>query len=274
MNSGGGIAKQSDQSRQVLPCPHCGTKLRMRAGKRGTVVCPTCTLSLSADTTGSGHGVLKIEDAEFSGSSSQARPQPSNRAGDFRTRDWLWRAVAVGGLIAGLAVLMTVDFTSPFQHTQQPVASGAPQRSATPIFTGIENPLPASGRAWFCVFGKSGCGPLQPQNGDLAPFEIRSTGGQNYLLKLALPSKDHLLIFVRGGSPITVDVPLGAYTVTYATGTHWYGLRPDKRFFGPETAAGKFDDSLSFDANYETSVTLYTVLGGNLRSHAIPLDEF
>jgi hypothetical protein len=70
---------------------------------------------------------------------------------------------------------------------------------------------------------------------------------------------------------------LGTYPATYAAGTRWYGYRRDNKF-SPQTASSKFDKTFSFsmDENsiHGVSVTLYTVLGGNLRTHAIPLDEF
>jgi len=77
---------------------------------------------------------------------------------------------------------------------------------------------------------------------------------------------------------VTVDVPLGTYALTYTAGTRWYGYRADKQYFGPETTCSKADEPFAFvrngDVITDISVTLYSVLQGNLETHAIPLDEF
>jgi hypothetical protein len=146
-------------------------------------------------------------------------------------------------------------------------------------FAGVETVAPPSGEAWSCVAGQGSCQPLSQQSTEpLAPFEIKSTAGEDYLLKLTKSSTEWIYIFVRGGSDPTVDVPLGTYTVTYAAGAHWYGYRADNRFFGPETAYIRADRTFSFNMDGNrlegVSVTLYAVLYGNLRTHTIPPDEF
>jgi hypothetical protein len=39
-----------DDARVVRSCPHCGTRLRLPAGRRGTVRCPKCARGFEADT--------------------------------------------------------------------------------------------------------------------------------------------------------------------------------------------------------------------------------
>ena len=86
-------------------------------------------------------------------------------------------------------------------------------------FAAPEQPLPLSGE----MRQSGNLGPLE------APFEIKSAAGAHFLVKLTdLSTRQYLLVFVRGGSSVTVQVPLGNYKVTYASGTHWYGLRSQK----------------------------------------------
>jgi hypothetical protein len=77
---------------------------------------------------------------------------------------------------------------------------------------------------------------------------------------------------------VTVSVPLGDYERKYAYGTQWYGYEHGNYFFGPDTQAEIADQSLSFSRSGDVisgkSVTLYTVLGGNLETRALPIDQF
>ena len=67
---GGEESEHSAQSHHhVLPCPICGKKLRMPAGKRGTIICPKCRTSLLANTV---IGSLKPKSASSNG---EANPQ-------------------------------------------------------------------------------------------------------------------------------------------------------------------------------------------------------
>jgi hypothetical protein len=180
----------------------------------------------------------------------------------WRTASHRWRRlfsnIALIAMISGGAIL----------YVSGPPASTSSKPPSVPQFVGTEQPLPASGKAWFCQFGRSSCWALGELSGERsAPFEIRTVTGQNYLLKLARPSKDYLLIFVRGGPPVTVNMPLGAYTLTYAVGSRWYGQRSDKKFFGRGTAYLKADDTFSLSPETAwAAVTLYPVARVNTRS--------
>ncbi len=87
--------------------------------------------------------------------------------------------------------------------------------------------------------------------------------------------KDVLSIFVHGGIDIELDVPLGTYTIKYASGTRWYG---DAHLFGPETGYSKADSSFDFRiignqiSGY--TLTLYKVINGNLQTSSISPDDF
>jgi len=162
------MANQSDQSRQVLPCPICGKRLRMPAGKRGTITCPECKGSLSADTTG-GTGILKIE---HGAETKERREAPAARMAltDLRAWTWRWRLPLTFALVAMFGLYVAAQTPS------------APARKA-PAFDGVEMPPPQSGEAWSCTIGP--CRPLEQQSSEpLAEFVIKSNAGVNYLLKL------------------------------------------------------------------------------------------
>lgn len=111
----------------------------------------------------------------------------------------------------------------------------------------------------------------------VAPFKITTSNGSNYYLKLvdANTGVTAVQIFVRGGYPLEVDVPLGSYRLKYAVGAIWYGT-PD--YFGPDTvfseASSRFDFTLSGNYYSGNQVTLYKVQGGNLRTNKISKESF
>jgi len=107
----------------------------------------------------------------------------------------------------------------------------------------------------------------------VAFFEIKSSYGSNYLVKLADAITNHavLTVFVRGGDTVTTRVPLGTYVLKYADGDKWYGY--DHRF-GPGTGYSKADKLFTFDQETGYTITLYPVPNGNLRTRSIRPDEF
>ena len=111
----------------------------------------------------------------------------------------------------------------------------------------------------------------------IAPLEIKSGSGSNYLVKLVNAYSQELImtIFVRSGSTVTVDVPLGNYEFRYASGKKWYGY---KYLFGPNTSYSKTDKTFDFvNTGYQVSgytVTLYRVSHGNLRTSRIEASQF
>lgn len=106
----------------------------------------------------------------------------------------------------------------------------------------------------------------------IAPLSISTPTGSSYLVKLYNNSTNSLTmnIFLRGGGTTEVKVPLGKYTLKYATGGQWYGY---EHYFGPNTSYSKAEDIFNF---YKTSrgvsgytLTLYTVSNGNLQTTSI-----
>ena len=115
----------------------------------------------------------------------------------------------------------------------------------------------------------------------IAPFEIRSSSGTNYLVKLvdAYSKQTVLTVFVRGGIPVQVKVPLGNYVVKYAAGQTWYGY---EHLFGGETSYSKAETTFSFQRESTSegysingyTITLFKVQNGNLSTREIRKDEF
>ena len=129
-----------------------------------------------------------------------------------------------------------------------------------------EQPLPQSGNSYSYTRAER-----------VAPFEIKAAQGQHYLVKLvnAYNKSPVMLIFVRSGSTVNVDVPLGTYEVRYASGEKWYGY---EYLFGPETACSKADRTFAFEVENGQytgfTITLYTVPHGNLSTSTIRPTDF
>lgn len=111
----------------------------------------------------------------------------------------------------------------------------------------------------------------------VAPFEIKASQLGNYLVKLVYAHSRHdvMTIFVRGGTTVEVEVPLGVFEVRYAYGEKWYGYN---HLFGPDTVYSKAETTFDFssDGNRVTgyTITLYGVRDGNLQTSKISAEEF
>jgi len=92
----------------------------------------------------------------------------------------------------------------------------------------------------------------------LAPFQVKTESGDNYLIKLVDPQtrKDVVRLYVVGGQTADFQVPLGDYEVLSASGVNWYG---DELLFGPRTAYSKLDTvsrfTLSADAQTQEKLS-------------------
>ena len=135
-----------------------------------------------------------------------------------------------------------------------------------PAFNEPKLPLPATGTIDRYT-NKSGQAPLQ----------IKTSSGANYLVRLenVATGTNVLDVFVRGGTTVDIEVPLGTYQLKYASGQNWYGTQ---HLFGPETAYNKADTPFRFYIEGQQisgyTVTLYRVSDGNLRTSELPADQF
>ena len=158
------------------------------------------------------------------------------------------------------ARLMTVDEVIQRHGGQMPTS----QRVVSPSYP--EQPLPLSGSVQVYTMAER-----------IAPFEIKAARGNNYLLKLVVAGTDTpvLTVFVRSGTTVEIEVPLGTYEVRYAAGQTWYGY---EHFFGENTAYTKADKSFTFEVVGNEingfTITLYKVAHGNLTTSSISANEF
>ncbi len=111
----------------------------------------------------------------------------------------------------------------------------------------------------------------------IAPLEIRSSRGSYYLIRLYDYDSDRVKfsVFVHGGKSLYIDVPLGTYTIKYASGDKWYG---SNNLFGAETQYFKTETSFDFrtEGNRVSgyTLTLYKVENGNLQTRPISPKDF
>lgn len=153
------------------------------------------------------------------------------------------------------------------QYTYSAPRNYTPTYDTTrPAFTEPVQPLPLSGTVHLWHSAEA-----------VAPFAINPHSDANYLVKLvdAYSRTEVMRVFVRGGSPIEVKVPLGTYEIRYASGDQWYGYQ---HLFGPDTAYAKADKTFDFRiignqvSGY--TLTLYKVRNGNLHTSPINAREF
>ena len=156
------------------------------------------------------------------------------------------------------------------QHpTLYPVASAAapvnvPRHVPKPPVS--ELPLPANGDAIEYTFLER-----------VAPLEIKTKSGMNYLVKLvdSRTKTPVLTVFVIGGTTVNVAVPLGTYEVRYTCGDSWYGYN---YLFGDSGSYSRADDLFTFTrSGNEVSgytITLFPVEHGNLRTEHIAPTAF
>lgn len=162
----------------------------------------------------------------------------------------------------------TTSSQPPSRSTSPYIAPPSPQFRQPTVtqFNEPELPMPRTGEVIEYGYSER-----------VAPFEIKSSVGSNYLVKLVDSGSQRpiLTVFVRGGTTVNVDVPLGNYIVKYAAGDRWYGY---EHLFGPETGYNKASTVFSFSvignriSGY--TITLYKVRDGNLHTNAIRKEEF
>lgn len=112
----------------------------------------------------------------------------------------------------------------------------------------------------------------------IAPFQIKTSPGDNYYVKLVdkVTNKTIVGIFVKGGQTLDVDVPLGTYKMRYASGQVWQGL---ENLFGEETTRYSasndiFNFNIVGDQVSGYTVELIKQAGGNLETHQIDAQQF
>jgi curved DNA-binding protein CbpA len=111
----------------------------------------------------------------------------------------------------------------------------------------------------------------------IAPLQIVTRGSDHHYLKVVAARTNAVVLtaFVRAGEQVDLQVPLGVYSVRFASGRDWYG---ERYLFGPATTFAKTAEDLGFYKNggYTQGHTLELFLqpNGNLRMHELTADDF
>jgi hypothetical protein len=102
----------------------------------------------------------------------------------------------------------------------------------------------------------------------LAPLSVKVPEGSEFyyiILRTMGDNAKALAIFIHPGQTVEINVPLGEYSMLYASGEKWYG--PDV-MFGPDASYSRADSVFNFydDGTYYQghSVELIEQAGGNL----------
>lgn len=113
----------------------------------------------------------------------------------------------------------------------------------------------------------------------VAPFRVVTPEGRDYFVKLvdATSGRDVVALFVRGGQPLDVDVPLGNYRMRYASGAQWRG---ERQYFGPGEMT-QFSEAATTFRFFETAtayeghvVELIKQVGGNMATRDVSREGF
>lgn len=134
----------------------------------------------------------------------------------------------------------------------------------------------------------------KPDYEGVCPLEIRAGKDCNYYIYLEYknapgwstvlrhnlkgatpPYESDMAFYVKAGTTVEVDVPVGVYKLYYATGDTFYG---ESALFGDETQYYSSDDDFDFyaDSNYFQghTLTLYSITNGNLETEKINKSDF
>lgn len=135
-------------------------------------------------------------------------------------------------------------------------------------------------RATACTTPMPGNGELYHNDGFVSSsvhiiFDAANTSAPHYL---KIYSGDTLVsaIFINGNGSATIQVPAGTYTVKSASGSVWFG---EETLFGDDGTYYKMmfegeGEASMFQENYEYTITLYSVVGGNVAHESVDPGSF
>lgn len=134
-------------------------------------------------------------------------------------------------------------------------------------------PLPPNGT----LYDKNGTLYHNAPDDHIAPLRVSTTAGSNYFIKIQNhdTGKPIAYMFIRSGQSARIKVPLGSFTIKYAAGNNWHGV---KNLFGPDTSIfmceKKFDFYQDNNEVHGYTVELIKQPGGNLHTREISVNEF
>ena len=194
----------SDTTIEVVICPACGTKNRIRHDL------PLAAFRCGACQTPLAHS-----------------PRRGSLARAFADMPELALRILRGAVaICVFAIPAWVSYIAIF--SEAPKIATPSQSHTTPRPLPILKPAPPPFLQLELRLPENGEVVRYTNSPTAAPFEIKSDYGTNYLVKLTTASDDMPIqtIFVRGGSSVSVKVPLGTFNVKYASGQKWYCKLP------------------------------------------------
>jgi len=214
------------------------------------VTCPSCGAKNKIEQ-------YSVTQLPICGRCGNKLPEPGNRkALRFLKKHWAWLVlIGVGG---GAWIADSIPTSK--RHTSSPRTASAPVApSCTPVSI------------------VSGVYRVYTNNERIAPFRIVTSRGSNYYAKLidSSSNRDVMSMYIVGGRPLEVDVPLGSYRLKYANGNVWCG---ESLLFGEKTAYREAQSTFEFSVQ-GNRISGYTVelirqSHGNLRTKSIGASEF
>ena len=169
-------------------------------------------------------------------------------------------------LVRVYVVVITILIAFSFLDWKNQPPSSSDSRPSSPVVSTRNQPLPTppNGQEFFST------NTSERQ----APLEIITKGDQvNYLVKLveSETNREVLKFFIRAGMSVKIQMPLGTYTLRYATGKNWFG---STLLFGEDTVRYQADTQFEFVKTAEGykgfTVELFPQPGGNLHTRRVP----
>ena len=182
----------------------------------------------------------------------------------------------------GIPILISFLITSIFYNINKEISNSPHYVPPSPYYSNDDNytfpknssnnfneaelPLPRNGSVEYYT-------SAEPR----APLRIITQSNSNYYVKLENYYSGEIVesIFIRAYETIDVNVPLGSYSLKYATGEKWYG---EKYLFGPYTnynkATSRFDFELIGNQYSGYTVELFLQANGNLHTQEISPKDF
>lgn len=268
----------------IVSCGGCGAKNRLPEGWRGVPKCGSCGR------------VLSVEPATVDATFVEVPIGPVRR----RRTSWVGPLLVVGALALGVvgynqrwfdvsflkAALTSAQKDDAWIDVPADTAPQAKPAKPTDLITldEVSAQLAAAQKPKTfeethkpvkqspgIVFAKK-----KPHSG--STLTIRTSTGSNYYVQLVTANTTNAIqgIYVIGGKPVTVEVPIGVYEITYATGNVWYGKGD---LFGPDTDFYKADHSFDYHLDQDGSIPYYEIeliqqVGGNMATHKIDPSQF
>ena len=211
-----------------------------------------------------GEGEMPLRLAGLVGSFGAKHPKQSAKSGNKdEAREWIYGALV---LVFVVFIYLAID-----SFNQSPASGANDVKPALslhqlPVFNApaLATPPHGSIQRYHTLTA-------------LAPLEIKTSAGENYLIKLVEASSGRPVVelFVHGGHTIEIMMPLGNFTMKYAAGDTWYGR---DYYFGPNTSYSKASSVLNFNQDVSGysgyTVTLYRVANGNMQTQRLSPEEF